>query len=255
VHFVLRITLFLAAATSLLSAAGPQFSRSRDLPCLTISSSELDDILRKAHSLIVTANGPAAERQYVREAIKLGVGGDELEIPSYSLSSGISLPKAAYEFSYTYYRSDSPISSVTVDLQDYSRRLSVTGEAADQVEALTTLLESNLVQHSTAIGGQLFRGVLGYFLLVALLLSLITSAAYCWSTRRYSAVGMPICSVLGLVLLLLLPFDKFLAGFALYQGDSSFLVRYGPQISFISLLTTLAGISLSYFLPQWLRKA
>lgn len=253
-YFVLRIAPVVAVITALLPAVGAEFSRSRELPCLVISSSDLDDILRKAHSLIVTANGAAGERQYVREAIKAGVSGDEVEILGYSSSGSVSLPRAAYCFSYTYYRDGSSISSVRVELGDYSRRLSVTGEAQDQVEALTTLLLSNLLQHSRAIGGPLFRRMAGLLLFLALALVGVISTVHLCQTGRYMSAGGPIISALGLILLLVLPFDTFLPGFALYQGDSAFLVRYGPEISFFGVVATVAGIPLSYFLPQWLQK-
>src|SRR6266550_443008 len=78
-----------------------------------------------------------------------------------------------------------------------------------------------------------------------------------WSnTRRYSALGMLICSALGLLLVLLLPWDRYLAGFALYQSYSPFLlVRYAPQIFFLILVAALLGIPLSFFLPRRQRKA
>ena len=56
---------------------------------------------------------------------------------------------------------------------------------------------------------------------------------------------------MGLVLLLTLPFKDLLAGFALYQGETSSTVRYEPQIALISLLLTIAGILLSIFIPIW----
>jgi hypothetical protein len=84
---------------------------------------------------------------------------------------------------------------------------------------------------------------------LTLLASLIVSSAYCWKTVRYNALGMPICSALGLILLFRLPWDRYLAGFALYQSYSPFFfVRYAPQIALLSLAATLAGIPLSYFL-------
>jgi hypothetical protein len=43
-----------------------------------------------------------------------------------------------------------------------------------------------------------------------------------------------------------LPFEDILAGFAVYRGEASFIVRYGYQISFVSFLITLLGILFSY---------
>ncbi len=244
----------LSLATMTLSAKGAEFSRNRDLPPLKLAATNLDTILLKTHSLIATVNGPSNEQHFARESVKLGVGGHEIEIPHFSMASSVAFPKELFRFSYTYYQSDKPISSVTVDLGDYSRRVSVRGEAADQVTAVSNLLENDLRRYSTTIGGVMFRRVAGVCLSVVLLISLIFSIAYWLKTRRYSALGMLICSALDLVLVLLLPWNRYLPGFALYQSYSPFLlVKYAPYIAFLSLVATLAGIPLFYFLPRWRR--
>ena len=246
----------LSLATMTLSAKDAKFSRNRDLPPLKLAATDLDTILLKTHSLIATANGPSNEQHFARESVKLGVPGKEMEIPHFSLASSVAFPKEVLRFSYTYYQPDKPISSVTVDLGDHSRRVSVSGEAADQVTAVSNLLENDLLRHSTAIGGAKFRHVAGLCLSVVLLTSLIFSIRHWWNTRRYSALGMLICSALGVSLLLLVPWHRYLPGFALYQSYSPFfLVRYAPYIAFLSLVATLAGIPLLYFLPRWRRKA
>ena len=130
-----------------------------------------------------------AEQESARESVKLGVRGHEIEIPHFSLASSVAFPREVFRFSYTYYRPDKPISSVTLDFSDYSRRVSVTGEAADQVEAIASLLENDLLRHSTAIGGARFRRVAGVCLSVAFLTSLIVSSAYWWNTRTLQRIG------------------------------------------------------------------
>ena len=246
----------LSLATMTLSAKDAEFSRNRDLPPLRLAAADLDTILHKTHSVIAAANGPSGGQEVIRESVKLGVPGKEIEIPHFSMASSVAFPKEVFRFSYTYYRPDKPISSVTLDFGDYSRRVSVSGGSADQVEAITNLLENDLLRHSTTIGGAMFRRVAGVCLSVAFLTSLIFSSAYWWNTRRSSALGMLVCSALGLLLVLLVPWHRYLAGFALYQSYSPFfLVRCAPQIFFFGLLAALAGIPLSYFLPRWRRKA
>jgi len=252
----LAILVYLTLATLMLSAEGREFSHSRDLPPLRLAAADLDTVLLRTQSLIAEANGPSDEQDSGRETVKLGVGGREIEIPHLSRASSVAFPKEVFRFSYTYYRPDKPISSVTLDFGDYSRRVSVSGGSADQVEAITNLLENDLLRHSTTIGGAMFRRVAGVCLSVAFLTSLIFSSAYWWNTRRSSALGMLVCSALGLLLVLLVPWHRYLAGFALYQSYSPFfLVRCAPQIFFFGLLAALAGIPLSYFLPRWRRKA
>jgi hypothetical protein len=245
-------SVYVTLATLSLSAEGREFSHSRDLPPLRLAATDLDTILLKTHALIAAANGPLAEQESARESVKLGVRGHEIEIPHFSMASSVAFPKEVFRFCYTYNRPDKLISSVKLDFSDYSHRVSVTGEAADQVWALTNLLENDLLRHSTTIGGAMFRRVAGVCLSVALVISLIVSSAYWWNTRSYSALGMLVCSVLALLLLLLVPWHRYLAGFALYQSYSPFLlVRYAPSICLLGLLVTLAGIPLSYFLSQW----
>jgi hypothetical protein len=188
--------------------------------------------------------------------VKLGVRGKEIEIAHFSMASSVAFPREVFRFSYSYKRPGKPISSVTLDFSDYSRRVSVTGKDEDQIEALSKLFENDLLRYSTRIGGATFRHVMGVCLSVAFLTSLIVSSAYWWNTRRYNALGMLICSVLGLLLLLLVPWHKYLPGFALHQSYSPFfLVRHAAPLLFLSLIATLLGIPLSYFLPRWRRKA
>ena len=255
-RLLVLISVCLSLATRSLCGHGAEVSHNRDLPPLRLAAADLDTILHKTHSVIAAANGPSGGQEVIRESVKLGVPGKEIEIPHFSMASSVAFPKEVFRFSYTYYRPDKPISSVTLDFGDYSRRVSVSGGSADQVEAITNLLENDLLRHSTAIGGAMFRRVAGLCLLVALLASLILSSAYWWNTRCSSALGMLTCSALGLSLVLLVPWNRYLPGFVLYQSYSPFfLVRCAPQIFFFGLLAALAGIPLSYFLPRWRRKA
>jgi hypothetical protein len=243
------ISVCLSLTTLTLAAKVGEFSQSRNLPPLKVAAADLDVILLKTHSLIVTANGSSSEQYFARESVKLGVPGKEIEIPHFSLASSVAFPKEVFRFSYTYYQPNKPISSVTVDLADHSRRVSVSGEASDQVESISKILENDLLRYSTAFGGAKFRRVVGVCLSVGLLTSLGVSGAYWWRTRAYNALGMLVFSALGLSLVLFVPWHRYLPGFALYQSYSPFLlIRHAPQIFILSLIAALLGIPLSYFL-------
>jgi hypothetical protein len=248
------ISVCLSLATTWVIANNTDFTQSRNLPPLRLAAADLDTILLRTQSLIAEANGPSSEHDSGRESVKLGVGGHEIEIPHFSLASSVAFPKEVFRFSYTYSRPDKPISSVTLDFSDYSRQVSVTGQAADRVEALSKLVEKDLLRYSTAIGGATFRRVAGVCLSLTFLASLSVSR-YLWNTRTYSALGMLVCSGLGLLLLLLVPWHRYLAGFAMYQSYSPFfLIRNAAPIFFFSLVATLLGIPLSYFLPRWRKR-
>lgn len=236
------------AITSLLS--GAQFSEARDLPPLKLTGDELDAILSKTHLFLEATNGSAGQGS-AREAVKVVIDGHEIEIPHFSVASSVAFPNEIFGFSYTYHRSDKPISSMTVDLRDSSRRVSLSGESAEKVRALSHRLENDFHPYATTMGGTKFRRVAGVCLSMVFLTSLMASSAYCWKTRCYRALGMPICSALGFLLLVLIPWNRLLPGFVLYQHYSPFfLIRHAPEVALLALLAALIGIPLSYFLAR-----
>jgi len=248
----MRLAVLLSVCVSLATTSlsdGEESSRVRDLPALKMGATDLDAILLEAHAVIDAANGPDDSGW---EMVKVSIDGQTIEIPHLSLASSLAFPNQVLGFSYTYQQPNKPISSVTVDLGDSLRRLTVSGESADKVEELSRLLENELHRYSTAAGGLKFRRVAGIWLSMLFLSSLMISGAYCWNNRDCRvALGMPICSLIGFLLVLLVPWNRFLPGFVLYQRYSPFfLVRYAPQIFLLCLVATLVGIPLSYFLAR-----
>jgi hypothetical protein len=247
----MRFAVLLGVCVSLATTSpsnGGEFSQVHDLPALKLGATDLDAILLKTHSLINAANGLEDSGL---ETVKISIDGQDIEIPHLSLASSVAFPNEVFSFSYTYRQADKPILSVTIDLSDSLRQVSVSGESADQVEALSNLLEKDLRRYATPIGGTKFRRVAGVCLSMLFLTSLMISSAYCWKTRNYSALGMPICSALGFLLLLLVPWNRLLPGFILYQRYSPFfLVRHASDVSVLALVAILAGIPLSYFLAR-----
>jgi hypothetical protein len=247
----MRVAVLLSVCVSLATTSlcnGGEFSQVRDLPALKLGATDLDAILLETHALIDAANGPEDSG---RETVKVSIDGQDIEIPHLSLASSVAFPNEVFGFSYTYQQSDKPISSVTIDLGDSLRRVSISGESADKVEALSKLLEKDFRRHATAAGGLKFRRVAGICLSMFFLTSLMIGSAYCWNTRNYRALGMLICSALGFLLLLLVPWNRLLPGFVLYQRYSPFfLVRHAPEIFVLSVVAALFGIPLSYFLQR-----
>ena len=235
------------ATTSLCN--GGEFSQVRDLPALKMGATDLDAILLKTRTIIDAANGSEDSGW---EMVKVSIDGQNIEIPHLSLASSLAFPNEVFGFSYTYNQADKPISSVTIDLGDSLRRASVSGESADKVEELSGLLEKSLRRYSTAAGGLKFRRVSGICLSMLFLSSLMISGAYCWNNRNCRmAVGMPICSAIGFLLLLLVPWNRALAGFVLYQRYSPFFaIRHAREILVLCLVAALIGIPVFYFLSR-----
>jgi len=166
-----------------------------------------------------------------RETLTVGTGPDEIQIAGHTFSAKARIPKAAYALSYSYSWAEAPISKLELDLRDYARHLSVTGTAVEQVQAISAALEGDFTEHS-AIGGSDARINLVVITAVVLLMSLAFGAAYCFLEKKWRFLGIPILSLVGLILLFTLPLKDVFAGFALYQGEASWIVRDAPQIGF-----------------------
>ena len=248
----MRFTILLSVCVSLATTSvsdGGEFSQVRDLPALKMGATDLDAILLKTRTIIDAANGSEDSGW---EMVKVSIDGQSIEIPHLSLASSVAFPNEVFGFTYTYLQADKPIASVTIELGDSSRRVSVSGESADKVEELSGLLEKNLRRYSTAAGGLKFRRVTGICLSMLFLSSLMIGGAYCWNNRNCRvALGMPICSAIGFLLVLLVPWNRFLPGFVLYQRYSPFfVVRHASEIFFLAVVAALAGIPISYFFSR-----
>jgi hypothetical protein len=247
----MRLGIFLTACMSLATTPlsdGAEFSQVRDLPPLKMGATDLDAVLVNGHSLVEVANGSGESS---RQMVKVSIDGQEIEIPHLSLASSLAFPNEVFGFSYMFNQADKPISSLTIDLGDSLRRISVSGESADKVEEISKVLEKDFRRYSVAAGGLKFRRVTGICLSILFLSSFMIGAAYCWNTRNYMALGIPACAAIGFLLLLLIPWKRFLPGFVIYQRYSPFfLVRHAPEICVLAVMATLVGIPLSYFLAQ-----
>src|SRR5262245_21672929 len=125
----MRLAVFLSVCVSVATSSlsdGSESSQLRDLPPLKIGATDLDSILVKTHSFVDAANGP---EDLGSEGVKFTIANQDIEIPHLSLASSVAFPNEVFAFSYTYNQADKPISSVTIDLRDLLRRVSVSGES------------------------------------------------------------------------------------------------------------------------------
>jgi len=249
--FILTVFINALLVTSL-SGAEQLYTRATELPPIKMGYSDLQDSLDRASKIIFEANTQHDIDKYISESITFDANDTKIEISGHSfLPSGIKLPKRVYYVFYEYRHSDAPISGVKISLSDYSRTLTVSGKSPEQIDALSAMLTNDLMKFSSNIGGSWFRMVLGLikFILIALVAIL---TLYCVVEKRIRLIGIPIFLLIILICLYSLPFDDILSGFAIYSGDSSIFIRYGPQMTFWGVIVTIIGIPLSYLLPKWL---
>jgi hypothetical protein len=223
------------------------YTKSTELRPVRLSDTELQTEIDKLSNLIKSANAAVSIERYT-ERVTFESGKTKVEIPGHRfVSSEVGIPKASYGFEYYYYaRTDeAPIMSVSLGFGDYLRTISVNGNSPEQVDAIFSTIESDFLEYSTPIGGSLFRDLCVIALSYIFLGGTIVGFLFWLRNKNIRNLGVALFSIVGIVLIITLPFKDILAGFAVYRGEASLIVRYGYQISFAALLISLVGIVLS----------
>jgi hypothetical protein len=226
--------------------AQPAYSKSTDLPPLRISFAQLQDLLDKGASLIRSADGP---NSIIVEEMELRNGETKVTVSGHNLKlDGTKVPQKLDSFQFTA-RTQSPdkITRLWLDFEDFHRRISLEGQSPNQVDAIFSTLKDGFTDLSTPFGGIWIFAI--RFTLLVLIVTIIIPLLVGWSfeykTKRW--IFPIVFSLLFAVLLYLLPFDDIFASFLVVEGDSSFISRYAPQITFLSLIVAVIAIPLSYF--------
>jgi len=153
------------------------------------------------------------------------------------------MPDASYFVSYWFIsgNSNAPITNLRIDLQDAYRTVTVEGNNPEQVDALFSLLKDEMENYSVVWGGPKFRlwsGVL-FFLLFCLIPSLLVLVASEISPKIVGVrlvIGVLVIAAVQLILIFVLPFDKWLPGFVVYEPNSSFIIKYSALFTFLSFI-------------------
>lgn len=228
------------------------YFRSTELPPLRISFADLQKILDKSVSLMATANSKGSSQSW-REEISLYRGDHRVTLSGHLLNAeGARIPETIDRFEYIARAENPPgaVSRIQMSFSNISRDFKVEGSSPDQVDAVFLSLKDDLLGISSTVGGFLFE----YFLRLILSLGTIM---YIWMTlydwrilKKQPAVAPLVFSIVTLILVWALPLGEMFAGFSAVKGDASFMTRYGPQISFLSLVVSIAGIPISYWLSK-----
>jgi hypothetical protein len=255
VHERIGVPLLLLAALPLglqeVGAAPSQHERAREIPPARLSLGELASILQRTFNLVSNANWQATNTAGLHEKVSLSNAAGEVEAQGHSLAGEVKWPKTAYRLTYSYSWVGAPISDVRLQCSDGSREIRVVGKNMDQVGAICDAVARDFAPYATAAGGPKARFLARLVFFVIFSMVFTVSAPHCLATRNWKATGIPVGSVVGIILVLTLPFEEWLAGFAAFQGNSTFLPRHAPEVTFLGMLATLAGISISYYLPRW----
>ena len=240
-------------ALSQYAEAQTNYTRSIEIPALRITFSEMQSILDKASKLATSANaggkGEALVKSY-RETLKVRSGTTLITMDGRDLSpSGAKVPDKLDLLTYLYVGgSDSPIGAVSIDLNDSTRLLTVSGQSPEQVDAIVAAVREDVTQLSSSLGGRgivLLLGVPGWIFMAFI----VAGAASAWAQKRTPlsrAVLWFTCMCL--LLMLLMPTSEIFSGFIVSRLDPSITARYSTAITIIGLLTSLLPV----LAPSWL---
>lgn len=238
------LTALFLSLTVQLASAQANYTKTTEIPPLRVAFADLQAVIDKTEKLVSSANAGARPR---REELVLKSGVIQITIPGRTLAlQNAKIPEKIDSFTYTYSMADrASVTQVSLDFSDYRRTLMVEGSSPEQVDAIFAATQEDLMNISSAIGGSGIKTLLGFpaYLILMTIMGWIGSDWY--STRSARSLGILISAMCVMLLLALLPTASLLAGFLAIRGEPSFMIRYGPEISFIGLILAVVGIPLS----------
>jgi hypothetical protein len=234
----------------------PIYTRKLGLPPIRMSYSDLSSTLETVSALLNKANTGITE-DWRSEKLQLEGEGPGLTV---SNSFGREIlergPTVAYRASYSFLvgvRQPAPISSVQIDLRDFSRELSVEGADLDQVEAIFAVAAARLSNHATVFGG-FWAKTIGSLFLVFAGIGLIVHALPPNSLRGWTRWLSLTAGILIAGGNFVLPWSELLPGTAVYAGDASIIVRRQAEISLAGVLLTVLLSATGYYISWRLAK-
>lgn len=252
-----RLTRCIALVLLTASVSPAQtFTQTRHEPPVKLSYDDVVSMLQRVEQLIKTSNSSYSQPfSKPAQSLTVGNGDDELSLSSdISLSSLQSAPSIAYEIDYDYvYDAGAPVSRIAIYLDDYQRRIAVSGSSQAAVDAITDLVVNDLSEHASTCSGPFARTCIGvaFVTLASLFIPIVFVPLF--KTLRDQILVIVVAILVMNIVLWAPPWNHWLAGTAVYKGDPSFLARHSAEISFWGLV--LAAIPLVIWLVDKLRKA
>lgn len=222
------------------SLAEITYEHSEEYPPLQLSYEDLRLVLGKARRLIQVAN-VASSSDNVDESLALEGKGRAIEINDLAkdvLPAGS--PKAFHKIRYHFRQSKAPISSVLLLFRDYKRDVYIEGTSSEQIDALAALLSRELGRFGS-VGGHDQR-------LIPMLVLLMVGATFVAASlildflSNKTRLLMALVGVVIFLIVTLCPWIDWMPGVAVFQGEASWLIRYGPQMGFFGLVLTIVGL-------------
>ncbi|TGM82433.1 hypothetical protein EHR01_06540 [Leptospira mtsangambouensis] len=236
IYFFLTILIFPISINS-----KTIYTKEYKIPPMRISYSDLQNLLNRIDSLKDNAQ---VTKSNTYETMLMKNKEHSITIENSNiipLESNI--PDQINSFSYNYFVSgDASISRIDLNFDEYSRTLKISGSSPNKVDAAFYVLVNDIDKLSSNIGGYIFMMMIKTLCIIILSGLVYFILAIYKKLSKYSLLGISLFLTLVTYIIFFSPLDQLFSGFSAIKGDAQFLVRYGPIISFLGLLTSLFPI-------------
>ncbi len=212
------------------------FSKSAEFSPIRATTEDILVLVNRIEKFVESANLPNEDSYRYPATLTFTGQGEELELESPVPSENlVGAPRSISGVRYRFSAPSAPISRVEINLADYSREVAVSGASKEQVDALTSLIISDITDLEGGIGGIMHRA----FGAMMLLLAGGLVVAFAPVSSFLPLVFKWIFSAIGVFMQLsiwLLPWGEWLPGTLVLPESTSLLERHSPLMSLVGLL-------------------
>lgn len=225
-----------------------QYSLSKELEPIKIKFSDFNCVLENLSHLIQKYDSLS---RYAGESFIIENENTKMIFGESSSVAKMSFNKA-YRASYQWSNARGSIVKVDLDLDDYSRKVTVSGRNLLELETLINYLENELYKFRQPFGGYIFR-VKITFLLYLIIFLIFTTAFFEFKNakivQREKTLNMRLylAAIIYIFTLVCIAgvfnFKIIFPGFLMYTDDTSFISRNADLFTFLGFLLGLLAIA------------
>jgi hypothetical protein len=225
------------------------FEKTFKLPPIKLTYEDLNSINTfLLHQLAKINTSEKQEDTY--QLIRISGGDVTLEKEgTFLLSKDDPLPDVSRDLYLVYRNKSGPITYITYNFSDLERKLSIQGISNEYVESIHLLLLDKFSNKSFYAGGQQFRMII-FIILVIIGAFIYIFASNYNNLSNMHRIGFIILGLFIFLLGIILGLGNWFPGFGLYKDSTSFIIKYSAEISFISLIITIAFFPIGIYFSR-----